>query len=136
MILWWKRIHKPRRALSEFLRIFLESSSPKSILHPRTEIFLKALLTPKSSICCYVFKYFVLTNLFFCLKTVYFDRKIFKFSWNLHRLEATIWTFFFEKCMLWVVSFFGINAFLPIWIIFALDFYCYILRSGYCNRKF
>ena len=37
---------------------------PKSNFHPRTEISSVASLTPKSSICCYVFKYFVLTVFF------------------------------------------------------------------------
>ena len=38
--------------------------------------------------------------------------------------------------MLWVVSFLGVDAFLTILILFALDFYYYILSSGYRNRKF
>ena len=42
----------------------------------------------------------------------------------------------FWKLMLWVVSFLGFDAFLPIWILFALDFYHDIPRSGYNNRKF
>ena len=38
--------------------------------------------------------------------------------------------------MRWVVSFLEVDAFLPIWILFVLDFYCYTLDSGYLNRKF
>ena len=34
--------------------------------------------------------------------------------------EATI-RIFFEKWMLWVVSSLGVDAFLPIWILFAVD---------------
>ena len=59
-----KKRHKPRRALDGFLKIFMELVGPKSNLHPRTEILSVASLTPKSSICCYVFKYLVLTDFF------------------------------------------------------------------------
>ena len=52
-----------------------------------------------------------------------------------HGSQATTQKFF-EKWMLLVVSFKGINAFLPIWILFPLDFYCYILSNGYRDRKF
>ena len=38
--------------------------------------------------------------------------------------------------MLWVVSFLENDAFLPIWISFAIDFYSYIFSSGYRNKKF
>ena len=34
------------------------------------------------------------------------------------------------------VSFLGIDAVLPIWILFALDIYRYAVNSGYRNRKF
>ena len=42
-----------------------------------TEISSMASLTPKLSICCYVFKYFVFTDL--KKKQAYFDRKFIKF---------------------------------------------------------
>ena len=51
---------------------------------------------------------------------------------NLNRSETTVWKFF-EKCLRWVV-FLGVDAFLPIWILFALDFYCYTLNNGYRNQ--
>ena len=35
-----------------------------------------------------------------------------------------------------VISFLGVDAFLPIWILFVLDFYFYIFSSGYFKRKF
>ena len=37
--------------------------------------------------------------------------------------------------MLWVASFWGLDAYLPIWILFALDFCCHIVSSAYRNRK-
>ena len=49
---------------SEFLQIFMKLAGPKPNLHPRTEMSSMALLTPKLSICCYFFKYFVLTDFF------------------------------------------------------------------------
>ena len=48
-------------------------AGPKSNLHPRTEI---PSLTQKLSTFCYVFKYFVFTDL---KKNAYFDRKFIKF---------------------------------------------------------
>ena len=53
---------KPSRALSGFLRIFIELCGSKVQLGPRTKILSVALLTSKPSICCYVFKYFLLTD--------------------------------------------------------------------------
>ena len=75
---------------------------------------------------CYFFKCFVLTDFF--LKK-HFERKFIQYLMDSQGLEATIWKFF-EEWMLWVVSFLGVDAFLSIWILFALDFYCHR------NRKF
>ena len=57
-----KKNHKPRRTLSGSW-IFMELCGPKVQLHPRTETSSMASLTPKSSICCYVFKCFLFTDL-------------------------------------------------------------------------
>ena len=54
---------------------------------------------------------------------------------ELYGSEASIWKFF-EKWMRWVVSFWGVDAFLPIWVLFALDFYCYTLNSVYSYKTF
>ena len=101
-------------------------AGPQSNLHSRMEISSMALTTPKSPM--------LLRFQILCIdqlkKNSYFDRKLTK-----SESEATIWKFF-EKWMLWVVSFLGVDAFLPIWILFALDVYCYILSSGYRNWKF
>ena len=56
MILGWTRIYG-------FLRIFMDYEGVKCNLHPKTEISLVVSLSPKSSICCSVFKIFVLTDL-------------------------------------------------------------------------
>ena len=94
----------------DFYRFLGSYAGPKSNLHPRTEISSMASLTPKLSIYCYYFKYFVLTDFFLFKKNTYFARKFIKFQWNLHGSEGTIWKIF-EKWMLWVVSFLGVNAF-------------------------
>ena len=118
--------HKPRRTLFGFLRIFMALCRSTVQLALTHEISSMALPTPKSPM--------LLRFQILCIdqlkKNSYFDRKLTK-----SESEATIWKFF-EKWMLWVVSFLGVDAFLPIWILFALDVYCYILSSGYRNWKF
>ena len=49
---------------------------PKANLHSCKKRLSMALLILKFSICCFTFKYFVLTNF---LKNAYFDRKFIKF---------------------------------------------------------
>ena len=106
---------------------------PKSNLHPRTKISLIGVTNPEIVYMLLLFQ--MLCSYWYCLKkNAYFDRKFIKFSWNLHGSEATIWKVL--KWMLRVVSFMGVDAFLPIWILFALDFYCDIHSFSYRNRKF
>ena len=133
MILGCKRIHKPSRTLPEFLRILWSYANPKSNLHHRTEISSMASLNPKSSISNAFSK--TLYWLIFFKKNAYFERKFIKYLMEL-RWVGTNHLKVFEKWMLWVVSFSGVDVFLLIWILFALDFYFYILSSGYRNRKF
>ena len=70
---------------SEFLQIFMKLAGPKPNLHPRTEMSSMALLTPKLSIYCYFFKYFVLTDFFYFLFffKVCFERKFIKYLMEL-----------------------------------------------------
>ena len=110
MILRWKRIHKPKSRFSRFLRIFIELRVSKVQLAPQHKNFINGVANPE------------------------IDRKLIRFEWKLHGLEATIWKFF-EKWILWVVSFLEVDAFLTIRILFALGFYCYILSSVYRNTK-
>ena len=124
-------IHKPRRTLSEFLRFFWELYGSKVKLAPFTEISSIGSLTPKSPIRCYFFKYYWLI----LKKNAYFDRNLLHFN-GTGMARKQPFEGFFEKWMVWVVSFLGLNAFLPIWVLFALDFCCYITSSGCRNKKF
>ena len=64
MILGWKRSHKTRRTLSGFLRIFMELCGSKVQLAPPHGIAISGFTNAEIIICCYVFKYFVLTDLY------------------------------------------------------------------------
>ena len=129
MILGCKRIHKPKRTLSGFLRIFMKLCRSKVQLAPPHGNFINGVANPE----------IVYTLLLFQILCIdwyyYFEGKLIKYLMDLHGSKAAIWIFF-EKWMLWVVSLSGVDAFLPIWILFAPDFYCYILSSGYRNRSF
>ena len=131
MILGWKRIHKSKRRRSGFLRISMDLCGSKVQLPPQHGNFINGVANPE--IVLLIFQIHCID--WFSLKNAYFDRKFIDFWWNLHGSEANIWNIF-EKWMLWAVSFLGVDAFLPILILFALDLYCYILSSGYSNRKF
>ena len=65
MILGCKRISKPRRTLSGFLCLSWSYAGPNFNLHPCTEISSMVSLTPKSSICYYFFKDYLLIDFLF-----------------------------------------------------------------------
>ena len=131
MTLGCKRIHKPRPTLSGFLRIFMEFCGSKFPLAPPYRILSIASLATKSSLCCYFFKYFVLTDFFW--KKAYFKRKFIKYLMELTWVGSNHLKVFW-KWMLWLVSVLGIDT-LPIWILFALNLYCYILSTGYLQPE-
>ena len=107
---------------------------PKSNLHPRTKISSIGVTNPEIVYmlllfqmlciywCCFLKKTLTLTENLLSFHGTYMDRK--------QPFER------FWKWMLRVVSFLGVDVFLPIWILFALDFYCDIHSFSYGNRKF
>ena len=134
MILGWKRIHKPRRTLSGFLQMFMELCGSRVQLAPPHGNFINGVANPEIVYMLLCFQILCIDWFFFKKKRLLwqkFCQILMQLTWS----EATIWKFF-EKWMLWVVSFLGVDAFFPIWIWFALDFYCYILSSGYRSSKF
>ena len=134
--LGWKRIHKPRRVLSGFLQIFIELCRSKvqpasphgNFINGVAKLEIVYMLLLFQILCIDWFFFF------FLKKSLLWKKISWIFNRNLNGSEAAIWKFF-EKWMLWVLSFLNFDAFLPIWILFALDFFV-VLSSGYRHREF
>ena len=106
---------------------------PKSNLHPRMEISSIGSLTLKSPLSCYCFKYYWL--ILKKKKNAYFDRNLLHFNGTGMARKQPLESFF-EKWMFWVVTCLGLNAFLPIWVLFALDFVVILLAVVTATRSF
>ena len=133
---WYENEKESTNQRGHFLDFYIFSGSymgPKSSLHRRTEISsfnwchesrnCLYAATFSNALYCFLFikKTLIFTEVLLNFNGTYMDRK--------KQFES------FWKWMLWVVSFSGVDAFLPIWKLFALGFYCDILSSGYRNRK-
>ena len=128
-------IDKPGRTLSGFLRIFWELYVSKVKLAPLHGNFINWVANPEITYKLLLFQILLTDTLKKKKKNAYFDRNLLHFN-GTGMARKQPFEGFFEKWMVWVVSFLELNAFLPIWVLFALDFCCYITSSGCRNKKF
>ena len=132
MVLGCKRIHKPR-TLPGFLRIFMEFCGSKVQLAPPHGHFTNGVANPEIDQMLLPFHmYFLLTD--FLKETLSLNENSL-FNGTYVGRQQPFESFLKNGCSE-LVGFFGVDAFLPVRIFFALDFYCYILSSGYRNQKF
>ena len=131
MISGWKRIHKPRRTLSGFLRIFMELCRSKVQLVPPHGNLISGVSIPEIAYMLLRFQILCIDWFFLKKKRLLWQktyRILMKLTWvGSNHLKVFWW-------MLWAISFSGVDAFLPIWILFALDFYCYILKQEFLDE--
>ena len=76
-----------------------------------------------------------MTDTFLNKKNAYFDRNLLHFN-GTGMARKQPFESFFEKWMFWVVSCLGLNAFLPILVLFALDFVVILLAVVTATRNF
>ena len=119
-------IHKPRRTLSGFLRVFWELYGSKVQFAPPHGNFINCVANPEITYKLLLFQ-ILLTDTFLNKKNAYFDRNLLHFN-GTGMARKQPFESFFEKWIFWVVSCLGLDAFLPIWVLFALDFVVILLE--------
>ena len=127
-------IHKPRRTLSGFLRVFWELYGPKVQFAPPHGNFINCVANPEITYKLLLFQ-ILLTDTFLNKKNAYFDRNLLHFN-GTGMARKQPFESFFEKWIFWVVSCLGLKAFLPIWVLFALDFVVILLAVVTATRNF
>ena len=129
---WYENGKESRNQRGHFLDFYRFSWSyagPKSNLHPRKKISLIGVTNPAIVYMLLLFQ--IICIHWFQKKAVTLTENLMELTWiGSNHLKV------FRKWMLGVVSVLRVNAFFPIWILFAPDFFCDILSSGYRNRKF
>ena len=127
-------IHKPRRTLSGFLRVFWELYGSKVQFAPPHGNFINCVANPEITYKLLLFQ-ILLTDTFLNKKNAYFDKNLLHFN-GTGMARKQPFESFFEKWIFWVVSCLGLNAFLPIWVLFALDFVVILLAVVTATRNF
>ena len=127
-------IHKPGRTLSGFLRIFWELYVSKVKLASLHGNFINWVANPEITYKLLLFQ-ILLTDTLKEKKNAYFDRNLLHFNGTGMARKQPLESFF-EKWMFWVVTCLGLNAFLPIWVLFALDFVVILLAVVTATRSF
>ena len=83
LILGCKRIHKPRRILSGFLRIFIELCGSKVQLAPLQGNFINGVAKPEIVCMLLLFQILCIDGFYFLKKNIYFEGKFVKYLMEL-----------------------------------------------------